>query len=98
RENSTFASNSVGTPLQVAGRYRQCRTTSRTARSFHSSPPRSTNALCTRPSTPTTKLTITFSSASDESERLGVAKASGGRVFWHLCGADECGIAEKLAL
>ena len=60
RENSILPSASVGTPLQVAGRYRQARTVCRTLRS----PTRPTlcriRGLCTRPSAPTIKLTLTL--------------------------------------
>src|SRR5580693_1207647 len=81
RENSIFPSASVGTPLQVAGRYRQARTVCSTLRSPAEPALCRIRGLRTRPSAPMMKLTLTFSPASLGTIRgLGVVKACGGWV------------------
>ena len=85
----TRASESVGTPLQRAGRYRHCRTARNTASSSSGPAPLRTNALCTCPSDPTMKLTRTgASSSSAGNSGSGVSNASGGRTFPHLGSAN----------
>jgi hypothetical protein len=92
RENSIFPSASVGTPLQVAGRYRQARTVCSTLRSPERPALCRIRGLCTRPSAPMMKLTLTFSPASvGTSSGLGVVKACGGWVSSQRERALECG-------
>ena len=83
--NLTRASESVGTPLQSAGRYRQKRMVRRTALSSLGPPLSRMKALWTCPSVPTMKLTRTRrSSSSGWSNGSGVSKASGGRTLPHF--------------
>ena len=80
-ENSILPSVSVGTPLQVAGRYLQVRTVSRTWRSPASPALSRMSGLCTRPSVPMMKLTLTFLPWADGVKSgSGVVRASGGRT------------------
>src|SRR5438309_8157952 len=90
-ENSILPSVSVGTPLQVAGRYLQKRTVRNTLRSPVGPALSSMSGLCTRPSIPMMKLTFTFvPSFAAGSMGLGVARASGGCVSSHRERASAC--------
>ncbi len=82
----------MGTPLQVAGRYRQARTVRSTLRSPAGPPLCRIRGLCTRPSAPMMKLTLTLSPASiGTSSGSGVVNASGGWVSSQRERALECG-------
>src|ERR1700730_18010610 len=90
-ENSILPSVSVGTPLQVAGRYLQKRTVRKTLRSPVGPALSSMSGLCTRPSIPMMKLTFTFVPSLAAGRRgLGVARASGGCVSSHRERASAC--------
>jgi len=94
RENSIFPSASVGTPLQVAGRYRQVRTVRSTLRSPAGPALCRIRGLCTRPSAPTMKLTFTFDPAPAGTSRgSGVVSACGGRVSSQRERALTCGMS-----
>ncbi len=78
-ENSTLPSVSVGTPLHVAGRYLHVRTVCRTRRSPASPALSSISGLCTRPSVPMMKLTLTLRPfAAVVKSGSGVVSACGG--------------------
>lgn len=92
RENSIFPSASVGTPLQVAGRYRHVRTVRKTLRSPAGPALCRIRGLCTRPSAPMMKLTLTFCPApAGISSGSGVVSACGGLVSSHRARALTCG-------
>lgn len=93
RENSIFPSASVGTPLQVAGRYRQPRTVCNTLRSPAGPALCRIRGLRTRPSAPMMKLTLTLRPASTgASNGSGVVKACGGCVSSQRERALVCGM------
>ena len=78
-ENSILPSISVGTPLQVAGRYLQVRTVCNTRRSPAMPALSRISGLCTRPSVPMMKLTLTlWPCAAEVNSGSGVVRASGG--------------------
>src|ERR1700675_527709 len=92
RENSIFPSASVGTPLQVAGRYRQVRTVRRMLRSPACPALCRISGLCTRPSVPTMKLTFTIVPVPAATRMgSGVVSACGSRVSSQRALALTCG-------
>src|ERR1700691_263968 len=92
RENSIFPFASVGTPVQGPGRYRQAPTGCSTLRSPAGPALCRIRGLCTRPSAPMMKLTLTLIPASvGTSSGLGVVKACGGWVSSQRERALECG-------
>ena len=93
-ENSTLPSVSVGTPLHVAGRYLHVRTVCKTRRSPATPALSRISGLCTRPSVPMMKLTLTLRPFAAVVKRgSGVVSASGGSTAAHagrelICGTS----------